>query len=178
MANDMTPMRPSPGGFPPLDLTRFLEGRTTAHGIFEDRFGRVRRSFTVEIDGAWNGSDFVLNEAFRYDDGMRETRAWRLTPVRDGRFTATCTDCIGTAQGESMPGATRLRYKFRLALGKRALVVDFDDRVIQMGDHLAINRATVRKWGMKLGEVFIVFQRGGETRPAKERQRELADAAA
>ena len=35
----------------PFDLLSWLEGRTLAEGVFEDRGGRVRRRFTVELNG-------------------------------------------------------------------------------------------------------------------------------
>jgi Protein of unknown function (DUF3833) len=151
-----------------LDITQFLAGRSQAYGVFQDRFGRVRRSFEVTVAGKWDGPVFVLDEAFVYDDGERETRQWRVTKGADGRFTATCADCIGTAQGRAEADGWRMRYGFRLRLKKRALAVQFDDRMIRVGQHLAINRARVSKWGITLGEVMIVFERqdGARAMPA------------
>ena len=144
----------------PFDLTQFLLGRTRAYGLFQDRFGRVRRRFVVTIDGAWDGDSFRLDESFAYDDGVTEQRCWRLTGVRDGQFTATTDDCIGVARGQAWAHETRLRYKMRLNTGKRRITVDFDDRIFEVAPHLAINRAIVRKWGIRVGDVSIVFERG------------------
>ena len=125
MRNDMSPIRLDSL----LDLTSFLEGRTFAWGIFEDRFGRVRRRFTVEMVGRWQERVFLLDERFTYDDGSRETRVWRVEPSGQGRFTATCADCIGIAQGECSADAIRMSYTFRLKLDGRELHVTFDDRI-------------------------------------------------
>ena len=40
-----------------LNLEEFFLGTTTAHGQFQDRFGKVSRRFTVEIQGTlkWSG---------------------------------------------------------------------------------------------------------------------------
>ncbi len=148
------------------DITEFLAGETRAYGVFQDRFGTVRRSFEVTVTGIWDGPVFVLDEAFEYDDGEREARQWRLTRGAAGRFTAACADCIGTAQGLSDANGWRMRYRFRLRLKKRTLSVQFDDRMIRVGRHLAINRASVSKWGITLGEVMIVFEQQAETRGA------------
>lgn len=73
MPNDMSPIGEKSG----FALTSFLLGRTRAWGIFEDRFGRVKLRFAVEMNGAWSGQTFVLNEQFNYDDGRSEKRVWR-----------------------------------------------------------------------------------------------------
>ena len=38
-----------------LNLEEFFEGRSVAHGQFQDRFGTVRRRFEVAILGQWDG---------------------------------------------------------------------------------------------------------------------------
>jgi hypothetical protein len=142
-----------------FELTRFLEGRTEAWGIFEDRFGTVRQRFHVEMLGVWRGAVFELREAFHYASGETETRVWRVAPSGAGRFVATCPDCIGEARGESDADSVRMRYRFRLKLARRSLVVDFDDRLFRVGAQSAVNRAVMRKWGIRLGELSLFFQR-------------------
>jgi hypothetical protein len=145
-----------------FELTSFFEGRTRAWGVFEDRFGRVRRRISVEMNGSWEDETFVLDETFVYDTGAREERTWRITPSGGGRFTATCPDCIGSATGQSDENSIHMRYRFRLKLEARELSVEFDDRIYRMGDTIAVNRATMRKWGVKLGELSLFFQRNAD----------------
>ena len=52
-----------------------------------------------------------------------------------------------------------MSYRFRLKLKGREIVVAFDDRLYRMGDTTAVNRATMSKWGIKLGELSLFFQR-------------------
>lgn len=54
-----------------------------------------------------------------------------------------------------------MAYCFRLKLSSRQLVVRFNDRIYRMGDDTAINRATITKWGVRLGELSIFFKREG-----------------
>lgn len=162
MPSDIRPIRVATG----FDLTSFLEGRTFAWGIFEDRFGRVRRRFTVEMVGRWQEQSFALDERFTYDDGSDETRVWHIEPSgRDG-FTATCNDCVGVARGECHADAIRMRYTFRLKIEGRELHVELDDRIYRIGEDVAINRATMRKWGVRLGEISLFFQREAACAPS------------
>ncbi len=144
-----------------FEITAFLAGRTTAWGIFEDRFGRLRRRFRVVMDGRWEGKVFVLDEAFHSDTGDTERRTWRIAPGAGGHFTGTCDDCLGQAAGASSADAVHMRYRFRLRMERRSIVVTFDDRIYRMADGLAINRATMSKWGIRLGEVSLVLEKEG-----------------
>ena len=157
MPHDSTP-KTRPLASPLFELTTFLEGHTHAWGVFEDRFGRLRRRFTVDLHGRWRDESFVLDERFVYDTGEVETRIWHVTPSGAGRFLATCDDCVGSASGESDADSVRMSYRFRLKLKAREIVVAFDDRLYRMGDTTAVNRATMSKWGIKLGELSLFFQ--------------------
>jgi hypothetical protein len=155
LANDMTPIEQVPR----FELTTFLDGRTRAWGIFEDRFGRLRRRFGVEMTGQWQDETFRLDERFTYDDGRTELRTWLVKTVSPGRFEATCADCIGVASGVCSADMVKMTYAFRLRLPSRVLAVNFDDRLYRMSATTAVNRATVRKWGIKIGELSLFFEK-------------------
>jgi Protein of unknown function (DUF3833) len=159
MASDTTQTSEPPAARTLFDITRFLAGRTRASGVFEDRFGRVRRQFSADMVGAWEGETFVLKEDFSYSDGETEQRIWRIRSGEAGAFTATCDDCIGVASGQSADQSWRMRYDFRLRLKRRMLVVTFDDRVHRLDARRAINRATISKWGIRLGDVCLVMEK-------------------
>ena len=157
MANDMRPDHSTEL----FELTSYFEGHTTATGVFEDRFGRLKRRFNVTMTGAWRDGVFFLDEVFVYDSGRTETRTWRVVSTGRGRFTATCLDCVGVARGVCDADSIRMTYKFRLTIGRRTLVVDFEDRIYRMDGGIAVNRATMRKWGVRLGELALFFRREG-----------------
>lgn len=157
MADDFGPNRTTER----FELTTYLEGQTKAWGIFEDRFGRLKRRFSVEMNGRWQGDVFMLDEQFLYDTGDVETRTWRIVPGTAGRFTATCADCLGEAVGACEADSISMSYDFLLKMGQRSLAVRFKDRIYRMGDRLAVNRATMSKWGVTLGELSLFFERQG-----------------
>ena len=55
---------------PTLALEQFFEGQSVAYGIFEDRFGNLRRQFRVNLQGTVSGNRLVLDEQFLYEDGF------------------------------------------------------------------------------------------------------------
>lgn len=144
-----------------FDLTSFFDGRTTAWGVFEDRFGRLCRRFTIEMNGSWKNGVFHLDETFQYDTGESEQRTWLVSRAADGRFTASCPDCVGSAHGQADSNSTRMNYRFKLKVNARSFIVRFDDRIYRMDAGTAVNRATMSKWGIKLGELSLFFRRDG-----------------
>lgn len=155
MANDMSPLRLNRS----FDVATFLEGRTAAWGIFEDRFGRLKRRFVVDIDGHWREGALVVTEHFTYDDGEREQRVWRIIRGEGGAFTGENEDCIGRAKGLTTGDVATFAYTFRLKLKARTVVVTFADAFYRMDESRMFNRAIVRKWGITLGVATIFFEK-------------------
>lgn len=148
------------GRTPALDPFRYFEGRTRAWGIFEDRFGRVRREFTVDIHGRADGADgFVLEEDFAYADGERERRVWRLRRTGPGSYEGRADDVVGVATGRAAGNALNWRYALALRIGGSRWNVDFNDWMFLQPDGVLLNRARMSKWGLELGQVTLAFQR-------------------
>lgn len=141
----------------PFGFTAFFEGRTRAHGVFEDRFARLKRRLSVDMHGTWRNGIFVLDEQFEYDDGATETRQWLVTPTGPSTFGATCDDCLGHAEGQHKDGEVRMAYRFWLKIGGRRIAVSMDDRIYSLPGGGALNRATMSKWGVRLGELALTF---------------------
>ena len=57
---------------PELILEKYFDGEIIAWGYFHDRFGNLRRSFEVKINGKWDGQFLTLDEDFLYDDGEKQ----------------------------------------------------------------------------------------------------------
>jgi hypothetical protein len=149
------------GSRPELSLEQYFLGHVEAWGIFEDRFGRLRRSFTVQINGSWEDGELVLDEAFCYDDGETDRRVWRIRKLSDHHYEGRADDVIGVAQGVAFGKALNWRYQLDLPIGERTVRVHFDDWMyLQPGDVL-VNRAKVSKFGITLGEVSLFFRRVG-----------------
>lgn len=142
---------------PLLELDRYFTGRVLAHGVFQKRGGEVARRFTVVMDCHWEGNQGVLDEAFTYSDGSTERRIWRLTKHADGRYTGTAGDVVGEAQGQTSGNAFRWNYTLRLPVDGKEYEVQFDDWMFLVDDRVMLNRATMSKFGITLGEVLLSF---------------------
>ena len=142
---------------PLLELDRYFTGRVLAHGIFQKRNGAVARRFTVVMDCHWEGNQGVLDEAFTYSDGTTERRIWRLTKHADGRYTGRADDVVGEAQGQTSGNAFRWNYTLRLPVDGKEYEVQFDDWMFLVDDRVLLNRATMSKFGVTLGEVLLSF---------------------
>ena len=142
---------------PKLELDRYFNGRIRAHGIFQKRGGEVVRRFTVVMDCHWEGNQGVLDEAFTYSDGTTQRRVWRLTKHADGRYTGRADDVVGEAKGQESGNAFRWNYTLRLPVDGKEYDVQFDDWMFLVDERVMLNRATMSKFGITLGEVLLSF---------------------
>jgi len=144
---------------PRFVLEEYFAGETKAWGIFEDRFGTVRRQFSVKITGTWDGQQLVLDEHFTYMDGEKDRRVWKIKKHNDHHYEGKADDVIGTAKGESFGNALNWRYDMDLKVGNGTWRVHFNDWMFLQADGVLINRARVTKWGLEIGQITLAFQK-------------------
>lgn len=147
------------GNEPKFVLEEYFEGRAEASGIFYDRFGDIRRQFTVDIEGTVDGDRLTLVEDFVYDDGETERRVWNLTRTSPTTYEGTADGVIGKAKGEIAGNAFHWEYTFDLKMKDRTIRVHFDDWMFLQPNGVVMNRATVSKWGFELGTAVISFRK-------------------
>lgn len=142
---------------PLLELDRYFNGRVHAHGIFQKRSGEVVRRFTVVMDCHWEGERGVLDETFTYSDGTTQRRVWRLTKLDGGRYTGRADDVVGEAHGRESGNAFHWNYTLRLPVDGKEYDVHFEDWMFLVDERVMLNRATMSKFGIPLGEVLLTF---------------------
>jgi hypothetical protein len=142
-----------------LVLEEYFEGETTAYGLFEDRFGKVRRQFKVDITGEVDGNRLTLTEKFVYDDGERDTRVWEIDILGNGQYRGTAGDVPVPAVGQVSGNAFNWKYKVDLKVGDAVWKVGFNDWMFLMDDGVLINRAYVTRYGIEIGQVTIAFRK-------------------
>ena len=142
-----------------LVLEDYFLGETRAYGLFEDRFGKVRRQFTVDITGEVEGKRLTLTEYFLYDDGERDTRIWEIDILGNGRYRGTAGDVPGYAEGQVAGNAFNWKYKVDLKVGGSVWNVGFNDWMFLMEDDVLLNRAYVTRFGIEIGQVTIAFRK-------------------
>ena len=147
-----------------LDLEEFFVGRTQAYGQFQDVFGTVRRRFEVTVVGTFDGQTLRLVEDFVYEDGSTEQRVWTLSKTGAQTWTGTAPGVIGTArgveEGDTFNWAYRIDLPIPSANGQTEFLrVSFDDWMWLLSDDRLLNRAYVKRGGVDIGDVIIVFEK-------------------
>lgn len=141
---------------PKFDLQHYFNGRVIAHGVVQDRSGKVIRRMTVDMKCTWVGDTGTLDEDFTYADGKKERRVWTIKKQGD-RYIGTAADVVGEAIGVAAGNALNWKYVLALPVDDKVYNVDFDDWMWQLDDKVMMNRAEFSKFGFKLGEVLITF---------------------
>jgi len=148
---------------PKLDLFSFFEGNTVAYGIFEDRFGNLKRQFRVNISGTIVDETLTLDEDFLYDDGEKDKRIWKIKKITEEdkiTYEGQAEDIEGTATGSISGNTLNWSYDIYLNIKGSNIKVHFNDWIYKQSENLAINRAYVSKFGINIGSVTLVFLRG------------------
>ncbi len=147
------------GEKPLLDLQQYFNGTLDAYGVFTDRSGTVVKRFTVVMECSWKDGQGLLDESFSYVDGSVQKRIWRLTALGDGRYTGRADDVVGQAQGQALGNAFHWNYTLALPVDGRVYDVQFDDWMYLVNDRVMLNKASMRKFGIYLGEVTLSFSK-------------------
>ena len=140
-----------------FDLEKFFAGEVVAQGQFQDVLGTVRRRFDVTIEGTWDGETLRLVEDFVYEDGSTEQRVWTLRKTGEQTWEGTAPGVIGTARGEEAGDTFNWVYTIDLPVPDGTLRVSFDDWMWLLDDDRVLNRAYMKRFGVDIGEVIIVF---------------------
>ena len=118
------------------------------------------RRFSVEILGSSTDDTLVLDEVFNYADGATDNRRWEIVRNSDGTLTGTAGDILGPASGTLSGNAMRWQYEMDLPVGDKTYRVKFDDWLWMLDKDILVNRSYIKKFGVKVAEVTLFFQKG------------------
>lgn len=145
---------------PALDLFGFFGGQTKGWGIVQDRKGILTRQFIVDINGTVNNDgSLTLVEDFEWSDGKKSNRTWNLVKQDEHRFTGRAEDVIDSANGILYGNVLNWKYMLNLEIEDATWKIKFDDWMFLVSENILINRAIMTKFGFRVGEITIVFQK-------------------
>jgi len=144
---------------PRLIIEEYLSGNVKAWGILQNRSGKVTRQFSADLDGKWDGEKLVLDEKFYWKDGEIQTRQWEITKIDEHNYEGRAGDVVGTAKGYSYGPAFKFEYVLLVPVKGREIKITFDDWIFMQDEKVAINRATMSKFGIKVAELTVFFQK-------------------
>ena len=142
---------------PRLIIEDYLSGNVKAWGILQNRSGKVIRQFSADLNGSWDGQQLILDEKFNWSDGEVQKRQWTIKKIDDHNYEGTAADVVGTAKGYSYGPAFKFEYVLLVPVKGKEMKITFDDWIFKQDDRVAINRATMTKFGFKVAELTVVF---------------------
>ncbi len=142
---------------PRLIIEDYLLGNVKAWGILQNRFGKVTRQFSANLNGKWDGKELILDEKFNWSDGEVQTRQWQIKKIDKHNYEGTAGDVVGKARGYSYGSAFKFEYVLLVPVKGREMKITFDDWIFMQDEKVAINRAKMTKFGIKVAELTVVF---------------------
>ena len=142
---------------PRLIIEDYLSGNVKAWGILQNRSGKVTRQFSAELNGKWDGKKLILDETFNWSDGEVQKRQWQINKIDQHNYEGTAGDVVGTAKGYSYGPTFKFEYVLLVPVKGKEIKITFDDWIFQQDDKVAINKATMTKFGIKVAELTVLF---------------------
>ena len=142
---------------PRLIIEDYLSGNVKAWGILQDRSGKVTRQFSADLNGTWDGKKLILNEEFNWSDGEVQKRQWKINKLDEHNYEGVAGDVVGTAKGFSYGPAFKFEYVLLVPVQGKEMKITFDDWIFMQDERVAINRATMTKFGIKVAELTVMF---------------------
>ena len=142
---------------PRLIIEEYLSGNVKAWGILQNRSGKVTRQFSADLNGKWDGKQLILDEKFLWNDGEIQNRQWKINKIDEHHYDGTAGDVVGTAKGYSYGPAFKFEYVLLVPVKGKEIKITFDDWIFKQDEKIAINRATMSKFGFKVAELTVKF---------------------
>ena len=147
------------GTEPTINIEKYFEGPVKAWGLLQDRKGKVTRQFKADMFGKFQNNILTLEEEFFWTDGEKQKRVWKIKKIDEHNYIGTAPDVVGEAKGFSYGSAFKFEYDLMIPIKGKNIKISFDDWIFKQDDKVAINRATLTKFGFKVGELTVFFKK-------------------
>ena len=144
---------------PQMNFKEFFSGNLKACGIIQNWRGKIISRFDLSMNGKWQGNNGILKENFKFYDGQKKNRLWKITKESQSRFIGEADDIIGKAYCEIKGNACRSYYSMNISVGKRSYKIKFDDWLWQMNNNVVINRSYMKKFGFTVAELTMFIEK-------------------
>ena len=86
-----------------------------------------------------------------------QTRKWTIKKIDEHNYEGTASDVVGKAKGYSYGPAFKFEYVLLVPVKGKNIKITFDDWIFMQDERVAINRATMTKFGFKVAELTVMF---------------------
>jgi hypothetical protein len=123
-------------------------------GRFKSVLIGLNRGFVIRTVGQMVGDLFVLDQLFRFDDGMTDRRTWWFKRTGPRSYIGVRRDVIGFAKVEVGADAIHMSYDVRMRRKDGGMVkLHFEDRLSRLGPSTIESKAVVSTLGVPVGSV-------------------------
>ncbi len=141
-----------------FSLESYFAGKTSAVGSFSAING-VKRKFTVDLSGKWNGKTLTLVEDFIFSDGERDCKTWRFRKIAPNQYRGTREDVVGDTLVTVTGNTARFTYLVDLDAARKRNRVRFHDTMTLQDNGRLVNNATITKFGLPVAKTWVEFSR-------------------
>ncbi len=107
--------------------------------------------------GKFENDILTLEEDFYWTDGEKQKRTWKIEKLDDNNYVGSAPDVVGNARGYQYGSVFKFEYDLLVPFKSKNIKVSFDDWIFKQDEKVAINRATLTKFGFKVGELTVFF---------------------
>ena len=144
---------------PLMTIENYFNGPVKAWGLLQDRSGKVTRQFKADMYGSFEDNILTLKEDFYWTDGEKQNRIWKIKKIDNNTYEGNAPDVVGIAKGFQYGSAFKFEYNLMVPFKGKNIKVSFDDWIFKQDEEVAINRATLTKFGFKVGELTVFFKK-------------------
>jgi hypothetical protein len=143
-----------------FELDRYFTGHLTSYGVFETPGGDPKRTFTCDNHGTRQKDGQVfLHQDFKFSDGTRQQRDWKIRRVDDTHWDATANDMIGVARGEGQGNAFEWDYTITADRGNPIASAHVHQWLYLTDDRgRVLSRLVITKLGVQLFQVSEIIR--------------------
>nr|WP_297456925.1 DUF3833 family protein [uncultured Halomonas sp.] len=113
----------------------------------------------MDIEGHVDGDTLTLEEDFVYANGDTDRRVWTFERVDEHHWQGRADDVEGAVEAESYGHVFHMSYPLDVLIDGSPWTFTMDDWMFLQPDGRLINRTAMKKFGVTLGEITLVFDR-------------------
>ena len=82
-----------------------------------------------------------------------------IKKIDENNYKGSAADDVGAAKGFQYGSVFKFEYNLMVLFKGKNIKVSFDDWIFKQDHEVAINRATLTKFGFKVGELTVFFKK-------------------
>lgn len=141
---------------PVFEPERFFLGRTEGQGTVHEAFSKAGNLGTIGVGRVDADGTLVLTQKVIREGHDPDMRQWRIRKVSPGRYSGTLTDATGPVTADVTGNMLHIRYRVKKGNFQAEQFV-----YLQRDGRTALNRMTIRKFGLPVATVEETIRRIG-----------------